>query len=942
MVVSTFCLRAKLIRQLGAVLLACCFAAPVAWAVDTDRAGKFYEDGLARFKKNDVDGAIIQLKNALQQDNRLLAAHVLLGKALLRNGNPPAAEAAFNDALRLGVNRSEVLAPLARVYLLMGQPKMVIDRVMPDDLPTQAKIEVLSLRGQAFADMGNYPQSSQSFENARSLDPSSVVPLLGEIPILLSLGQGERARFLAERAVAIAPASADAWNMYASVAHAALDLRTALDRYGKALLLDPSLLDARIARASIYLDQKRDAEAEADLAVLKKLSPNEARASYLRAVLAGRRGNAEEVRRDLTELAQVIDGLPRGWLASREQFLMLGAVAHHGLGANTKAQAYLEAVIALNGRNVGARRLLATIHLDQNDFGAVERDLDPVLRDLPNDPQSLYLMGQLRLAQKRYVQASQLLDRAAQLGGDSAEVRAAIGFTQLGLGDGEAGVKSLESAFAKKPGDAKVGMALAIQYVRMGQGAKAIAAAEAVVKADPANIAALNAVGAVRAAAGDRTGARKAYEQVLLKDASFGPSILNLAKLDQADGHFDDARKRLNAWLAKNQDDDNAMYEMGRVELAAGRRTDAQHWFEKAFAQRATNERAGIVLVDLLLGQNATQAASKVAHDLADANRNSLDAQSALARAQLAGGDRNGLLITLKEMTSQAEYDANAQVRIGRFQLLAENAEGAAYNAQKSLAAVPNNLPALSLMADAQLASKDLAKAEATGKDIVARYPTSAEGYRVGGDVSMARGNLAAAAQSYRAALEREPTTSYAQRLAHALSQAGDVPHALDALNAWLKKNPNDLAIRATLAEINMHAGNWKAAREQYDKVLASQPDAVGILNNQATVLQRLGDPSAMSVAAHAYKLAPQDPGVVDTYGWAQAMAGNLDVALRLLRDARLRQPEDGDIRYHLAWTLARLGRKPEAKEELGYALKSGARFDSLVEAKALMKELGG
>ncbi|MDB5800027.1 MAG: repeat:Tetratricopeptide 4 [Rhodocyclales bacterium] len=942
MVVKSLFPRALAHRLVCAFLLSCCCAVSVVGAADTERAAKFYEDGLTRFKKNDVDGAIIQLKNALQQDNRLLAAHVLLGKALLRNGNPPAAEAAFNDALRLGVNRSEVLASLGRVYLLMGQPKMLIERVTPDDLPTLAKVEVLTLRGQAFADMGNYPQSSQSFENARAADPSSVVPLLAEIPVLLSLGQSERARSLAERAVAIAPANADAWNMYASVAHAGLDLRSALDRYGKALLLDPAQVDARIARASILLDQKRDAEAEADLNILKKNVPTEVRASYMRAVLAGRRGKAGEVRVALTEIAQTIDSLPRGWLASREQFLMLGAVAHHGLGSNTKAQAYLEAVIGLNSRNAGARRLLATIQLDQNDFGAVERDLDPVLRDNANDPQALYLMGQLRLAQKRYVQASQLLDRAAQLGGDSAEVRAAIGFTQLGLGEGEAGVKSLEASFAKKPGDAKVGLALAIQYVRMGQGAKAIAAAEAVVKADPSNIAALNAVGAVRAAAGDKPGARKAYEQVLARDASFGPAVLNLAKLDLADGRLDDSRKRLSGWLARNQDDDNAMYEMGRLELVAGRRGEAQRWFEKAFAQRSTNERAGIALIDLLLGQGTSQPALKVARDLVDANRSSLDAQSALARVQLAAGERNNLLITLKEMTRQAEYDATAQVRIGRLQLMAENAEGAAYNAQKSLAAAPNNLPALSLMADAELARKDMTRAEAIGKDITARYPASAEGYRIGGDASMARGNPVVAAQSYRGALQREPGTAYAQRLAQALSQAGDVPHAIEALDSWLKKNPDDLGARAALAEINMRAGNWKAARDQYDKVLAVQPNAVPILNNQATVLQRLGDPTAMTVAERAYKLAPQDPSVVDTYGWGQALAGKLDIALRLLRDARLRQPEDGDIRYHLAWTLTRLGQKSEAREELSYALKTARHFDSQNEAKALMKELGG
>ena len=138
-----------------------------------------------------------------------------------------------------------------------------------------------------------------------------------------------------------------------------------------------------------------------------------------------------------------------------------------------------------------------------------------------------------------------------------------------------------------------------------------------------------------------------------------------------------------------------------------------------------------------------------------------------------------------------------------------------------------------------------------------------------------------------------------------------------------------------------MRAGNFKGAKQEYDKVLAVQPNAVGVLNNQATVMQRLGDPGAMAIAERAYKLAPKDSSVVDTYGWGLAMAGKLDAALRLLRDARLRQPESPDIRYHLAWTLAKLGQKAEAREELAYALKSSSVFDSIEDARALQKSLG-
>ena len=41
---------------------------------------EFYEDALRLFGSKDYRGAIIQLKNALQQDHRNLSARVLLGR----------------------------------------------------------------------------------------------------------------------------------------------------------------------------------------------------------------------------------------------------------------------------------------------------------------------------------------------------------------------------------------------------------------------------------------------------------------------------------------------------------------------------------------------------------------------------------------------------------------------------------------------------------------------------------------------------------------------------------------------------------------------------------------------------------------------------------------------------------------------------------------------
>ena len=67
---------------------------------------------------------------------------------------------------------------------------------------------------------------------------------------------------------------------------------------------------------------------------------------------------------------------------------------------------------------------------------------------------------------------------------------------------------------------------------------------------------------------------------------------------------------------------------------------------------------------------------------------------------------------------------------------------------------------------------------------------------------------------------------------------------------------------------------------------------------------------------------------------------GDLEGGLRHLRDARLRSPGSGDIRYHLAFALAKSGRKPEAKTELSAALGGAAKLQITPEVKKLMTEL--
>jgi Flp pilus assembly protein TadD len=177
--------------------------------------------------------------------------------------------------------------------------------------------------------------------------------------------------------------------------------------------------------------------------------------------------------------------------------------------------------------------------------------------------------------------------------------------------------------------------------------------------------------------------------------------------------------------------------------------------------------------------------------------------------------------------------------------------------------------------------------------------------------------------------------------LVRAQVAAGETAKAAAFLEDWMRRHPNDLAALKALAEAQFRAGQLAAARESYARVVAIAPDDAVTLNNYANLLLQLNDPTAQATAEKAVKLSPSNPNYADTLGWILVRTGQVDAGLRYLREARLRSPENGEIRFHLAWALARTGRMAEAKEELSAALAGPGKVSSSLEVGQLRKELG-
>jgi putative PEP-CTERM system TPR-repeat lipoprotein len=917
------------LRKRAAVLVAAVLLAGTARA-------DYYEDALRRFDRGDLNGAVVQLKNALQQNPRLLPAQVLLADAYLRLGMSAAAEAALDTAAQLGADRA-VLAPrLAQA--LRGQFKFqdLLRRVQPTGLPPPVAAEVLIERAAAHTGLGEFRQAAQSLDEAARLDPRAARVHVAQGTLRLKQGDLKGATASAQRALELDRGDAHAWNLRGSIAHVRGDVAGALEDYAQALGLDPEHLDARLARAGLLMDAQRHNEAEADLAVLRRLAPGDPRAAYLFALAAARRGDAEATRAALALVTEVLDRIPAQAIKGNAQLLMLGGLAHFGLGQPGKARGYLQSYVTLEPRHPGARKLLAAILLEERDYKRVIELLSPFAGASAPDPQLLTLLATAYMGRKQYQLATDLFEQAARLAPDLADGALGLGMSHIVAGRAGQGMALLRELFDKDPGQIRAGMLLATTHLNRGESRQALAIARRMAEREPENLSVLDLLGRALLAEKDAAGARQAFTRAARLQRNFLPAQVNLARLDVAEGRLAQARTRLEAILKASPGHGDALLELARLDQRTGKRDDAIRRLERARVNRATPLPPLLYLVELHLEAGNAKSALDVAMDLDGRHADHPAVMDALGRAYAAGGDFDKARVTFARMSRQAGFDAARLTHIAGLMLRIGALDDARAALDKALSADPNDVAAQHLRVELDLRAGRHDAAEKRARELRARQGDAASA-ALFGRVLMARNKPAAAVPEFRAALTAQPGGAHTLALFQALLAAGDGDAAIALMRDWLRDNSHDVAAEAALAEAHLRLGKWSEARDAYQRYLEKRPNDVGALNNLANVLLRLDDPRALTVARQAHALAPADPDVADTLGWILVRRGEPAQALPYLRDARLRAPANAQIQYHLGVALHQLGRKAEARRELHGALAAPGGFEGRDEARALL-----
>ncbi|HEV7123216.1 MAG TPA: XrtA/PEP-CTERM system TPR-repeat protein PrsT [Rhodanobacter sp.] len=879
--------------------------------------------------------AYIEAKKVLQRDDKNGKAWLLLGQASLKLGEPKEALNDLQKAQANGVPQAQWTLPMARALLMTQQYDKALATLSADkrfESGDMAQVDVL--RGDAYVGLKKLDQAKQSYQAALTLDARNPDALVALAKLAYAAHDADAAAKYVQQALAAAPENPQAWIAKGDLALDSKDFAGAETAYQKVLdFKNPDWLPqehfytlSRLANAQAQ--QNHLDKALTNIEALEKMAPEQPYPHYLHAVVLYKQGHMDGA---VSELQQVLKVAPDNTQAQ----MLMGAV-NYAQGNYGQAEMALSNVLGVDQKNVEARRMLAlTLYRE----GRSRQALDTLRPVVPGTPSDSELTAMLQKAATE-THGKPGTPSAAPAASDPLEAQFAPVGKALASGNATGAIKLLQAMPAGNATvEARRSSLLVMAYARDNRTNEAVKTAADYAKKHANDSAAHLLYGTALVAAGQRDKARAEYAEAYKLDPKNVAALLSLGSLDTLERHYADADGRYAAVL--NIDPHNALALTARGQVAAlqGDKASAIKWYKQAITAAPKSPSAYVALTVLYSQSGQFDEAVDTARQLVAANPGNPAALNALGAAQLTAGHHEEALKPLQQATTLAPQVPLYRTNLARAELLNKDPKAAEGNLDKVIKDNPDEVNAVTLRAFMKLQSHDLPGALAMAQGLQSRPATKAAGFALEGDLYMTDKSFGKAAKAYQEGLK----TAYERPLVIKRFQALNASGAKDpegVLRDWLAKHPDDAATRLLLAQYYMDRTQNALAASEYELVLKAHPTSVGALNNLAWIYAEQHNPKALTLAEQAYKLAPQSPGVADTYAWALITSNQPKTALPILEKAAKAAPKEPSIQYHLAVAQARTGDKAGARATLEALQKSGADFQEKKAAETLYREV--
>ncbi len=891
-----------------------------------------YREAAELHAKGDNKGAVIQLKNAIQKKPDYVEARFLLGKIYNEQGNGASAEKELRRALQLGAAKETVLPQLGQALLSQREFKKVLEEIPASGGKPAEAAAKLAVRGNAYAALKQFDEARAAYEEARRLDPTLAEADQGLAILAIMRQQPDEALRLADEAIRKAAQRAAPWILKADILRAQARDVEAAQAYQEGLKRDPNHIGAHLSLASLHMKEQRFDAAQREIDAARKAEPSSLPVRLAQAQLDFGQKKFAQARDNLQEVLKFAP-------SHGPAILMMGAT-QLALEAYAQAETYLSAYVQTDPGSAYARRLLALTFLRNKQPAKALETLKPLLAADMQDGAVLALAGDAYMQLKEYAKATEYLEKAAKANPQNAGLRTGLAMSRLASGDVARGTAELEAAADMEGSPLQTDMALIATHLSKRDYDKALKAIDALEKKQPSNPLVYNLRGGAYTGKQDFANARKAFEKALAIDPAYYPAAANLAQLDLRDKKPQDARKRFDSVLAANKNSVAAMVAIAVLERSAGNEKSFVEWLGKATRADTKAIQPRTLLVQHYIGKKDPQRALSIAREAQTANPGSAEALELLGGAQIAAGEKDNAVVTFGKLVALAPQAPGAHLWLASAQAVNKNLSEARKSLNKALELKPDLLDAQVGLIGLDMQENRPHDAIKRAQQIQQQQPKSPAGFAIEADIQVRQKQFAKAAALYQKAFDLDKNSALAMKLHGSLVASGKTAEADAKAAQWLKEHPDDIGMRAYLAEAYMKQSQHKPAIAEYERILKAAPDSILALNNLAWLYQQQKDKRAIALAERAYKLQPNLPAVMDTLGWAHVELGDAQRGLGLLRQAYAKQPDQGTIHYHFAAALFKVGERQNAQAELERLLALGSKFPEEQEARGLLSQL--
>ncbi|MDP2263603.1 MAG: PEP-CTERM system TPR-repeat protein PrsT [Hydrogenophaga sp.] len=915
-------------------------AAPVALAAAlllgacSDRdPQKMLESARTYLDKDDQAAAIIQLKNALQENPELAEARFLLGKALWLNGDPVGAETELQKAQDLGHPGDELTTLLVRTRVAQAKYRQVTDAFGQTQLSTpEGNAELRTLVAIAWRQQGRQDAFEASLQAALQAKPDHAPALVEQARYRASQRDFDGALAVLDSVLTGTAQGAEALKLKGDILlYGKAQPAGSLEAYRAAAAAAPRYTDAQAGVVRVLLSEGQIEQAGRELEALKKIGPGHPQTLFLQAQLAFQKDDFPAAREAAQQLLKLSPDSPMA--------LELAAATEYQLNSWAQAETLASRALQASPDLKVARRVLVMTYLRS---GQVDKAIGALPADLGNseDASLLAVAGQAYMVKGDAAQAEQLFTRASRLDPDDASKRTSLAVTQLMAGQTDVALDSLRNIAATDSG-VLADMALINAHLQKNEHDKALAAIADLEKKRASDPMPPHLRGRVLLMRNDRAGARTAFERSQSLDADYFAATAALASLDVAEGKPDEARKRFNALVQRNPRNAQALLALAELDAGTGASKEAvADQIRKAIDADRTDKNAHVRLVDHYLRQNDARAALQAAQTAVAALPQSPEALDALGRAQTANGDINQALSSFNKLVGLMPRSPLPFLRQANTHIANKDTTAAAQSLRRALDLQPDLLLAQRSLVDLAMQGNRPADALAVARTVQQQRAREPVGFAMEGDIHAAGKSWDAAANAYRSGLKLAPAPELAIKLHTVLLAQGKPAEAERVAADWQKNRPNDAAFLLYLGDRAIADNKLAEAQRHYERVVQANPRNALALNNLAWVAGRLGRDDAVTLAERANELVPNQPAYMDTLAVLLSERNEVARALTLQKRVVELDPNAAVFKLSLARIQLMAGDKAAARTLLTELAALGDKFGGQAEVRKLQAEL--